>query len=150
MDDYFQLLKKKLDELELHDKPSQVWNLYETNFNFPEINPVASASRTPLQEPESQTSTVVSTCSFEELLLTTVKQNKPIEKKLREKKKNFISHIGGNSPKDNTNRILKRIFTNKCAMECSYMGHRNNFRVSTLPTHYKICERSCMLFIHST
>ncbi|KAK4879718.1 hypothetical protein RN001_007864 [Aquatica leii] len=66
------------------------------------------------------------------------------------RKKNFISHTGGNSPEDNTNRILKRIFTNKCAMECSWMGHRNNFRVSTLPTHYKICERSCMLFIYST
>ncbi|CAG5018141.1 unnamed protein product [Parnassius apollo] len=30
---YFDLLKKTMDELGLHDKPSQIWNLDETSFS---------------------------------------------------------------------------------------------------------------------
>ncbi|XP_074037198.1 uncharacterized protein [Leptinotarsa decemlineata] len=32
INDYFDILKKQLDALNLHDKPRQIWNLVETNF----------------------------------------------------------------------------------------------------------------------
>ncbi|KAB0799877.1 hypothetical protein PPYR_07757 [Photinus pyralis] len=44
----------------------------------------------------------------------------------------YISNTGGNCPKDNVVRLLRKIFTNECAMKCSWMGHRNNFGVSKL------------------
>jgi len=34
--------------------------------------------------------------------------------------------------KDNIHRILKKIFTNECAMNCSMKGIRNNFQVGNL------------------
>ncbi|XP_029162886.1 uncharacterized protein LOC114934365 isoform X2 [Nylanderia fulva] len=44
----------------------------------------------------------------------------------------YLLKIGGNNPKDNIQQILKKIFTNECAMNCSMKGIRNNFRVGDL------------------
>lgn len=44
----------------------------------------------------------------------------------------FLLRTGGNNPKDNIQRILKKSFTNECAMNCSMKGVRNNFRVGDL------------------
>ncbi|KAB0794566.1 hypothetical protein PPYR_11405, partial [Photinus pyralis] len=44
----------------------------------------------------------------------------------------FVTAVGGNSAKDNVSRVLKKIFTNKCAMDCSWMGRKNNFAVNKL------------------
>lgn len=44
----------------------------------------------------------------------------------------YLLKTGGNNPKDNIQRILKKIFTNECAMNCSMKGIRNNFRVGDL------------------
>lgn len=46
--------------------------------------------------------------------------------------KTFILKSGGNCPKDNVQRVLKKTFTNECAMKCSWMGLRNNFCVGNL------------------
>jgi len=46
--------------------------------------------------------------------------------------KQYLSKTGGHNPKDNIQRILKKIFTNGCAMNCSMKGIRNNFRVGDL------------------
>ncbi|XP_024943404.1 uncharacterized protein LOC107270243 [Cephus cinctus] len=44
----------------------------------------------------------------------------------------LISNIGGNSPKNNIQRILLLIFDNSCATQCSWKRLRNNFGVSKL------------------
>nr|XP_012217414.1 PREDICTED: uncharacterized protein LOC105669186 [Linepithema humile] len=44
----------------------------------------------------------------------------------------FILKTGGNNPKDSIHRNLKKIFSNECAMQCSWKGLRNNFRISNL------------------
>lgn len=46
--------------------------------------------------------------------------------------KQVLSKSGGTSPKDNIQRIMKRIFTNECAIRCSWKGIRNNFRIADL------------------
>nr|XP_012231354.1 PREDICTED: uncharacterized protein LOC105677357 [Linepithema humile] len=46
--------------------------------------------------------------------------------------KEFISKIGGNNSRDNIHRTLRKIFTNECAMNCSWKGLRNNFRIVDL------------------
>ncbi|XP_067214409.1 uncharacterized protein [Linepithema humile] len=44
----------------------------------------------------------------------------------------FILKTGGNNPKNSIHRNLKKIFSNECAMQCSWKGLRNNFRISNL------------------
>lgn len=46
--------------------------------------------------------------------------------------KQYLLKTGGNNPKDNVHRVLKKVFTNECAMNCSMKGMRNNFRVCNL------------------
>lgn len=46
--------------------------------------------------------------------------------------KGFITKIGGNSPRDYIHRILQKIFTNECALHCSWKGIRNNFKLYNL------------------
>ncbi|XP_036141834.1 uncharacterized protein LOC105840871 isoform X2 [Monomorium pharaonis] len=46
--------------------------------------------------------------------------------------KRFLLKIGGNNPRNNIHRILKKIFTNECATHCSWKGVRKNFRVDNL------------------
>ncbi|XP_018364350.1 PREDICTED: uncharacterized protein LOC108762044 [Trachymyrmex cornetzi] len=46
--------------------------------------------------------------------------------------KRFISKIGGNNPRDNIHSTLKKIFTNGCAINCSWKGIRNHFRLDNL------------------
>jgi len=43
-----------------------------------------------------------------------------------------LSKTEEHNPKDNIQRILKKMFTNKCAMNCSMKGIHNNFRVGDL------------------
>lgn len=40
--------------------------------------------------------------------------------------------VGGDTPKEFVQRILKKLFTNKFASNCSWLGHRNNIQVSNL------------------
>ncbi|KAJ3646604.1 hypothetical protein Zmor_024185 [Zophobas morio] len=42
----------------------------------------------------------------------------------------LLSQIGGNGYKDNVGRVLKRIFSNEFATNCSWLGHRGNFRLA--------------------
>lgn len=42
--------------------------------------------------------------------------------------KEFLLRIGGHNPRDNIYRILSKIFTNACAIKCSWKGIRNNFK----------------------
>ncbi|XP_029667653.1 uncharacterized protein LOC115238195, partial [Formica exsecta] len=44
----------------------------------------------------------------------------------------LVSKTGGNNPKHTIQRTMKKIFTNECAMKCSWKGIKNNFRVSDL------------------
>ncbi|KMQ89962.1 coiled-coil domain-containing protein 65 [Lasius niger] len=44
----------------------------------------------------------------------------------------FVSKTGGNNPRHTIQRTLQKIFTNECAMKCSWKGIKNNFRVSDL------------------
>lgn len=46
--------------------------------------------------------------------------------------KGMLTKIGGNNPRDNVHRFLKKTFTNACALLCSWKGIRNNFRLSDL------------------
>ncbi|XP_039314166.1 uncharacterized protein LOC105204764 isoform X4 [Solenopsis invicta] len=46
--------------------------------------------------------------------------------------KQFLLKIGGNNPRDNIHRILKKIFTNECAVNCSWKGVRKNFQLDNL------------------
>ncbi|XP_029171124.1 uncharacterized protein LOC114940569 [Nylanderia fulva] len=46
--------------------------------------------------------------------------------------KEFILKVGGNNPRDNIHRALCKIFTNQCAMDCSWKGVRNNFKICDL------------------
>lgn len=43
-----------------------------------------------------------------------------------------MSKTGGNNPRDNIHRILRKTFTNECSIKCSWKGIRNNFRISNL------------------
>ena len=52
--------------------------------------------------------------------------------KLHLLQKQFLLKIGGNNPRDNIHRILKKIFTNGCAVNCSWKGVRKNFRLDNL------------------
>ncbi|KAL0130308.1 hypothetical protein PUN28_002143 [Cardiocondyla obscurior] len=46
--------------------------------------------------------------------------------------KEYLRKTGGNNPKDNIHRVMKKILTNECAMLCSMKGIRNNFRIGDL------------------
>lgn len=46
--------------------------------------------------------------------------------------KEFLLKVGGHNPRDNIHRAFSKIFTNKCAMNCSWKGIRNNFKISDL------------------
>ncbi|XP_023012460.1 uncharacterized protein isoform X2 [Leptinotarsa decemlineata] len=41
----------------------------------------------------------------------------------------FVSQCGGHTKKENIIRVLKKVFGNKIAQECSWMGFRQNFRM---------------------
>ncbi|XP_077262531.1 uncharacterized protein LOC143897596 [Temnothorax americanus] len=62
--------------------------------------------------------------------------------------RDFLLRIGGNNPGDNVHRILPKIFTNECAMNCSWKGIRQNFKVSDLYS-IKIMRRE-MTLQHAT
>ncbi|XP_033231854.1 uncharacterized protein LOC117182852 [Belonocnema kinseyi] len=44
----------------------------------------------------------------------------------------MLTRIGGRSVKENIHNALKKLFTNSCAKQCSWMGRKNNFKVSDL------------------
>ncbi|XP_019697577.1 uncharacterized protein LOC109503969 [Harpegnathos saltator] len=44
----------------------------------------------------------------------------------------FVSKTGGNNSKHTIQRTMKKIFTNECAIKCSWKGIRSNFRVCDL------------------
>ena len=44
----------------------------------------------------------------------------------------MLTQTGGRTVKDNIQRALKKLFTNACAMQCSWKGRKNNFKVSDL------------------
>ncbi|XP_039306284.1 uncharacterized protein LOC113005292 isoform X3 [Solenopsis invicta] len=46
--------------------------------------------------------------------------------------KRFLLKIGGSNPRDNIQRILKNIFTNKCAMDCSWKERKENLKICNL------------------
>ncbi|XP_020297252.1 uncharacterized protein LOC109861835 [Pseudomyrmex gracilis] len=46
--------------------------------------------------------------------------------------KEFLLKIGGNNLRDTIHRTLSKVFTNDCALKCSWKGIRNNFKVSDL------------------
>ncbi|XP_025266762.1 uncharacterized protein LOC112638764 [Camponotus floridanus] len=60
--------------------------------------------------------------------------------------KQFLLRIGGNNPRDIIHRILSKIFSNECAINCSWKGIRNNFKVSNL-YFIKIVKRE-IIFKH--
>ncbi|XP_025157143.1 uncharacterized protein LOC112589166 [Harpegnathos saltator] len=62
--------------------------------------------------------------------------------------KDFLFKIGGINPRDNIHRTLSKLFTNDCALNCSWKGIRNNFKVSDL-YFIKIMRREITLQ-HST
>ncbi|XP_012542409.2 uncharacterized protein LOC105840152 [Monomorium pharaonis] len=72
------------------------------------------------------------------LPLNTVERIKEFESLLKNTEeavtqfKEYILKAGGNSPKANIQRILGKIFTNECAMNCFMKGIQNNFRVGDL------------------
>lgn len=84
------------------------------------------------------------------LPLQTVKNIKDFDLLLRDNDeaitqfKVFLLKIGGNNPRRNVCRILSKIFTNNCAMSCSWKGIRNNFKVSNL-YFIKIMKRELTL-----
>ncbi|CAG9818598.1 unnamed protein product [Phaedon cochleariae] len=55
-----------------------------------------------------------------------------IDTSMKSKLATYLSQVGGNSAKDNIVRILRKMFDNKVAQECSWMGLRQNFKVGTL------------------
>ncbi|GAB1868024.1 Dynein regulatory complex subunit 2 [Camponotus japonicus] len=97
------------------------------------INPITEIL--PLQTVESirDDSLIVET-----LPLQTVEQIRDFDLLLQENDeavtqfKAFLLKIGGSNPRRNVCRILSKIFTNNCAMKCSWKGIRNNFKVSNL------------------
>ena len=44
----------------------------------------------------------------------------------------MLTRVSGRSVKENIHRALKKLFTNSCAKQCSWMGRKNNFKVSDL------------------
>ncbi|XP_011876378.1 PREDICTED: uncharacterized protein LOC105566744 [Vollenhovia emeryi] len=58
--------------------------------------------------------------------------------------KEFMSKTGGHNGKDNIHRILNKTITNECAIQCSWKGLRNNFRISDLHL-IKIMKREVTL-----
>uniref|UniRef100_A0A1Y1M2B3 DUF4806 domain-containing protein n=4 Tax=Photinus pyralis TaxID=7054 RepID=A0A1Y1M2B3_PHOPY len=54
--------------------------------------------------------------------------NKEVSKQF----KKYVTGIGGSCGKDNISRILKSVFTNACAVNCSWMGRKNNFAMHKL------------------
>ncbi|XP_071575507.1 uncharacterized protein [Temnothorax nylanderi] len=44
----------------------------------------------------------------------------------------FLQKIGGHSPREHVRNILAKVFSNECAMKCSWKGRRQNFAVSKL------------------
>ncbi|XP_031344437.1 uncharacterized protein LOC116171628 [Photinus pyralis] len=81
----------------------------------------------------------------DKLPLNTIETLKEFEEYLKEqeKKELFISYmknIGGHDPKDNINRCLSRVFTNNLGVQCSWMGHRGNFKVQNLTIMNAIIE----------
>ncbi|EZA60111.1 hypothetical protein X777_15269, partial [Ooceraea biroi] len=58
--------------------------------------------------------------------------------------KQFLSKIGGNNPRDNIHRALSKLFSNECAIHCSWKGIRNNFKVADL-YFIKIMRRDIIL-----
>ncbi|KMQ84190.1 coiled-coil domain-containing protein 65 [Lasius niger] len=61
--------------------------------------------------------------------------------------KEFLLRVGGYHPRDNIYRILSKIFTNACAINCSWKGIRNNFKIADL-YFIKIMKRE-ITFQHS-
>ncbi|CAL1678269.1 unnamed protein product [Lasius platythorax] len=61
--------------------------------------------------------------------------------------KEFLLRVGGHHPRDNIYRILSKIFTNACAINCSWKGIRNNFKIADL-YFIKIMKRE-ITFQHS-
>ncbi|XP_066585345.1 uncharacterized protein [Prorops nasuta] len=46
--------------------------------------------------------------------------------------KRLFLKVGGNNPRDNIHRTLKKVFTDNCCINCSWKGIRNNFRIMDL------------------
>lgn len=44
----------------------------------------------------------------------------------------MILKIGGNTPRNSIHRVLERIISNKCAMNCSWKGVRLNYKIFNL------------------
>ncbi|XP_036140368.1 uncharacterized protein LOC118644834 [Monomorium pharaonis] len=62
--------------------------------------------------------------------------------------KKIIMKIGGNTPRLTIHRTLERVFTNKCALDCSWKGVRANFRVCDL--HFMKMIKNSVCSTYST
>ncbi|XP_071574352.1 uncharacterized protein [Temnothorax nylanderi] len=60
----------------------------------------------------------------------------------------LLKKTGGTNARDSIHRALKKLFSNECAMNCSWKGIRNNFRVSDL-YFIKIMKRE-MISYHAS
>lgn len=55
----------------------------------------------------------------------------------------LIKNIGGRNAKDHCCRALQRLFTNQVAMQCSWKGLRNNFKVKDLQVIRLLVGKIC-------
>ncbi|XP_051168773.1 uncharacterized protein LOC127286400 [Leptopilina boulardi] len=62
----------------------------------------------------------------------------------------MLNQTGGRSVKDCIYRSLRKIFTNSCAIQCSWQGRKNNFKVSNLSFMRIMKETFCTTFPHLT
>ncbi|XP_048507891.1 uncharacterized protein LOC125500192 [Athalia rosae] len=60
--------------------------------------------------------------------------NLATDPELMDKLVKYLSQIGGNSAKENIFRIMRKVFTNDVARQSSWLGLRNNFKISCLKT----------------
>ncbi|KAK4879402.1 hypothetical protein RN001_007548 [Aquatica leii] len=94
-------------------------------------------NRLKLLENDAQKPVEISPIFVEKLPIQTLEDLKEFESLLTSNENkiqlaNFIKTIGGRHPKDCVHRILKRIYSNRLGVHCSWLGQRNNFRVCDL------------------
>ncbi|KAJ8924946.1 hypothetical protein NQ315_001109 [Exocentrus adspersus] len=58
----------------------------------------------------------------------------------------FVKQIGGANFKDNLKRVYKNIFSNAFALQCSWLGQKNNYRISTTAVIYAVKENMFELY----
>lgn len=63
------------------------------------------------------------------------------------KQKKLILKVGDNTPRNSIHRVLERIISNKCAMNCSWKGVRLNYKMCNLTFIKNIRDTICS--VHS-